>query len=283
MLTQEIINKAVAAALEEDAPTGDITSDNLIPADATATAILNAREPGVMAGREVFEASFKLVDSNVSLQWSISDGEHFVAGQELASVSGNARAILRGERIGLNFTQRMCAIATQTAVFVKAVEGTGAKIVDTRKTTPLLRAFEKYSVLCGKGQNHRYSLSDAVLVKDNHLAVLTRGGIDITTALREAKAKTKGASFFEVEVDRIDQIAPVLAAEPDVIMLDNFSIPELREAVAIIGSKAKVEASGGVNLATVRAIAETGVDIISIGALTHHIQSLDLGLDIEIH
>jgi nicotinate-nucleotide pyrophosphorylase (carboxylating) len=166
---------------------------------------------------------------------------------------------------------------------VKAVEGTKAKIVDTRKTTPLLRAFEKYSVTCGGGQNHRYSLSDAVLVKDNHLAVLTRGGIDVTTALRDAKAKTKAATFFEVEVDRLDQIAAVLAAEPDVIMLDNFTISQLREGVAMIAGKAKVEASGGVNLTTVRAIAETGVDIISIGALTHHIQALDLGLDLEIN
>lgn len=283
MLTPEIIRQAVSAALQEDAPTGDITSDNLISADATATAILNAREPGVFSGRAVFAASFQLVDPSVGLEWSIEDGERFEAGQELCRVTGNARAILRGERIGLNFTQRMCGIATTTVLYVKATEGTQAKILDTRKTTPLLRAFEKYAVNCGGGKNHRFSLSDAVLVKDNHLAVLTRGGIDVTTALRQAKAKTAGADFFEVEVDSIEQIPAVLAAEPDVIMLDNFSIEELREGVALIAGRAKVEASGGVNLNTVRAIAQTGVDYISVGALTHHINTLDLGLDVEIH
>lgn len=283
MLTQEIIRAAVSEALLEDAPTGDITSDNLIPESATATAILNAREPGVFSGREVFDASFLLINPSIQVAWSIKDDEHFVAGQELARITGNARAILRGERIGLNFTQRMCGIATATAHYVKATEGTSAQILDTRKTTPLLRAFEKYAVTCGGGKNHRYSLSDAVLVKDNHLAVLTRGGIDITTALKQAKAKTSGATFFEVEVDSLEQIPAVLAAEPDVIMLDNFNIEQLRQGVALIGGKAKVEASGGVNLNTVRAIAQTGVDYISVGALTHHISALDLGLDVEIH
>lgn len=282
MLSKEIINQAVSAALLEDAPSGDITSDNLIPQSATATAILNAREPGIFSGREVFDASFQLVDANIQLDWHIKDGERFEAGQKLATVNGNARAILRGERIGLNFTQRMCAIATQTSIFVQAVEGTSAKIVDTRKTTPLLRAFEKYAVTCGGGHNHRFSLSDAVLVKDNHLAVLTRGGIDVTTALKNAKSKVPGVRF-EVEVDRLDQIEPVLAAEPDVIMLDNFNLADLRAGVALVNHRAEVEASGGVNLSTVRAIAETGVDIISIGALTHHIKALDLGLDVEIH
>lgn len=282
MLNQEIINSTVALALAEDAPNGDITSDNLISADATALAILNAREPGVMAGKAVVDASFLLVDESIEIEWHIADGENFSAGQKLASISGNARAILRGERIALNFAQRMCAIATQTAIFVKAVEGTKAKIVDTRKTTPLLRDFEKYAVTCGGGHNHRFNLSDAVIVKDNHLAVITRGGIDVTTALKTAKAKTSGVKF-EVEVDRLDQIAPVLAAEPDVIMLDNFNLEQLREGVRLIDSRAVVEASGGVNLNTVRAIAQTGVDIISIGALTHHVNALDLGLDIEIN
>ena len=282
MLTHEHIIQVVSAALAEDAPTGDITSEHLIPASATATAELAAREPGIFSGVEVFKAAFELCEPGISVDMKIKDGEAFVAGQSLAVVSGSARAVLRAERIGLNFTQRMCGIATQTARYVAAVAGTKAKILDTRKTTPLLREFERQAVRDGGGTNHRFSLSDQVLAKDNHLAVLTAGGKDLTTELLRIRNEIPANVKFEVEVDRIDQIAAVLAGGVDIIMLDNFTLDELREGVAMIQGRAIVEASGGVNLQTVAEIAATGVDVISVGALTHSVRSLDLGLDVKI-
>ena len=235
-----------------------------------------------MAGVQVFAASFTLVEPSVGVEIHITDGETFTPGQILATVTGPARAVLTGERVGLNFVQRMSGIATHTAQYVAAIAGTPAKIVDTRKTTPGLRPFEKHAVVCGGGHNHRYSLSDAVMAKDNHLAILTRGGKDLTTELKRVKSQLGHTTHLEVEVDRLDQIPPVLAAGVDTIMLDNFSLQDLKEGVALIGGRCFIEASGGVNLTTVRAIAETGVDVISVGALTHQIHSLDLGLDITI-
>ncbi len=282
MLTHEHIIQVVSAALAEDAPNGDITSEHLIPASATATAELAAREPGIFSGVEVFKAAFELCEPGIRVEMKIKDGEAFVAGQSLAIVSGSARAVLRAERIGLNFTQRMCGIATQTAAYVAAVAGTKAKILDTRKTTPLLREFERQAVRDGGGTNHRFSLSDQVLAKDNHLAVLTAGGKDLTTELLRIRNEIPASVKFEVEVDRIDQIAPVLAGGVDIIMLDNFTLDELRDGVALVSGRAVVEASGGVNLKTVADIAATGVDVISVGALTHSVRSLDLGLDVKI-
>ncbi|MEY5004600.1 MAG: hypothetical protein RLZZ594_630 [Actinomycetota bacterium] len=282
MLTEKLITDVVGAALREDAPNGDVTSEHLIPASATATAVLAAREPGVFSGSAVFVAAFKLTDSSVQVEMHIKDGEAFVAGQKLATITGPARAVLTAERIGLNFTQRMCGIATLTAQYVAKVQGTKANILDTRKTTPNLRAFERQAVLDGGGRNHRFSLSDMVMAKDNHLAVLTAGGKDLTTELKRVKSELPAGVKLEVEVDRIDQIAPVLAADVDIIMLDNFSLADLREGVALIAGKCVVEASGGVNLDTVGEIAKTGVDVISVGALTHSARALDLGLDVTI-
>jgi nicotinate-nucleotide pyrophosphorylase (carboxylating) len=282
MLTQEIINKVVGAALLEDAPNGDVTSEHLIPADATAVAELSAREPGVFSGADVFIAAFKLTDPTVNIEMKISDGDKFEKGQQLAVISGPARAVLTAERIGLNFVQRMCGIATLTAQYVAKIAGTKAAILDTRKTTPGLRAFERQAVLNGGGHNHRFSLSDQVMAKDNHLAVLTRGGKDLTTELRRVRAELPTGIKLEVEVDRLDQIPPVLAAEVDIIMLDNFSLEDLQTGVQLIDGKCVVEASGGVNLETVSEIAKTGVDVISVGALTHSARALDLGLDITL-
>lgn len=282
MLTRQIIEEAVNRALAEDAPWGDVTSQYLIPEDARAVATLEAREAGVMAGSAVFAAAFSAVDPTVVVELQVKDGESFTAGQQLAVVSGPARSVLTGERVALNFVQRMAGIATATAKYVSAVAGTQARIVDTRKTTPGLRAFEKHSVVCGGGANHRYSLSDAVMAKDNHLAILTRGGKDLTTELRAVRAKLGHTTHIEVEVDRLDQIPAVLAAGVDTIMLDNFTLEDMRRGVELIAGKAVIEASGGVNLETVREIALTGVDVISVGALTHQIHSLDLGLDIAI-
>ncbi|AZS37247.1 Nicotinate-nucleotide pyrophosphorylase [carboxylating] [Microbacterium lemovicicum] len=282
MLTRAVLERSVAAALEEDAPWGDLTSETLIPATAVATADLVARESGVFSGGEVFAAAFRLTDAAVRVELAVADGSAFEAGTVLATVSGPARAVLTAERIGLNFVQRMSGIATLTARYVAEVAGTGTRIADTRKTTPGLRAFERQAVLDGGGRNHRHSLSDAVMAKDNHLAVLAQRGLSVTEALREAIARLPHTTHVEVEVDRLDQIDAVLAARIGTIMLDNFSLDDLRAGVAQVAGRATVEASGGVSLETVRAIAETGVDVISVGALTHSARALDLGLDIRI-
>lgn len=282
MLDAQLMKAVVAAALAEDAPTGDITSTLVIPANAQATAVLAAREPGVFAGADVFAAAFTLTDASVNVELLKNDGDAFASGDELARVSGPARAILTGERVALNFAQRMSGIATLTRQYVDAITGTDAVILDTRKTTPTLRAFERHAVVCGGGTNHRFSLSDAFMAKDNHLAVLTEGGLDVTTALLQVKSQLPVGMVFEVEVDRIDQIEPVLAGGVDVIMLDNFSLADLRTGVALVAGRAKIEASGGVNLTTVAGIAATGVDFVSVGALTHSARALDLGLDVRI-
>ncbi|GAA1696957.1 carboxylating nicotinate-nucleotide diphosphorylase [Microbacterium sediminicola] len=282
MLTSAQIRSVVATALAEDAPWGDVTSDVFVPDAAVAAADLVAREPGVLSGIEVFTAAFALTDPGIGVEPLRADGERFDAGDVLARVEGPARAVLTAERVALNFTQRMSGIATMTARFVDAVTGTRARIVDTRKTTPGLRALERYAVRCGGGHNHRFSLSDAAMAKDNHLAVLTDAGIGLTEAIRVARTRLGHTTHLEVEVDRPDQIEEVLAGGVDTIMLDNFSVPELRDAVAQISGRAIVDASGGVTLDTVRAIAETGVDVISVGALTHSARAIDLGLDIRV-
>ncbi|MBG6057870.1 nicotinate-nucleotide pyrophosphorylase (carboxylating) [Cryobacterium sp. MP_M5] len=282
MLTLTAIDTVVRAALDEDAPWGDVTSEVLIPADAVATAQLVARESGVFSGGQVFASAFRLTDQRIDVRLFVADGAAFEPGEVLAEASGPARGILQAERIGLNFVQRMSGIATLTALYVAETAGTRARIVDTRKTTPGLRAIERHAVRSGGGHNHRFSLSDAVMAKDNHLAVLTAGGLGLTEALLQVRDRISHTTHLEVEVDRIDQIEPVLAAGVDTIMLDNFTPEDLTEGVRLTAGRALVEASGGVSLATVRDIAESGVDIISVGALTHSVRSLDLGLDIAV-
>lgn len=282
MLTRAAIDRAVAAALDEDAPWGDLTGAALLPEDATATADLVAREPGTLAGIGVFAAAFAHADPAVTTTPRVADGDRFDAGDVLAHVTGSARAVLLAERVALNFVQRMSGIATLTTRYVDAVVGTRARIADTRKTTPGMRAFDKHAVVCGGGHNHRHGLSDAVMVKDNHLAVLQAQGVDVTAALRRVRATVGHTTHIEVEVDRIDQIEPVLAAGVDTIMLDNFAVDQLRAGVAHVAGRAIVEASGGVDLRTVAAIAATGVDVISVGALTHSAPALDLGLDARV-
>ncbi|HAM26756.1 MAG TPA: carboxylating nicotinate-nucleotide diphosphorylase [Microbacteriaceae bacterium] len=282
MLTTDQIDPVVRSALAEDAPWGDVTSEFLIPVDAKASARLVAREPGVFSGGDVFRAAMILTDRTIEVTIAAQDGEPFEAGTVLAEVSGPARSVLRAERVALNFVQRMSGIATLTSRFVAEVAGTRARIVDTRKTTPGLRLFERHAVRSGGGHNHRFSLSDAVMAKDNHLAVLTAGGRDITEALLEVRSKLSHTTHIEVEVDRADQIEAVLAARVDTIMLDNFDLQQLRDGVALVAGRALVEASGSVTLETVGDVARTGVDIISVGALTHSVRSVDLGLDIEV-
>ncbi|KAB1650462.1 carboxylating nicotinate-nucleotide diphosphorylase [Pseudoclavibacter endophyticus] len=282
MLSSATIDRVVAAALDEDAPWGDLTSSAFLPETVVAQAQLVAREPGVFSGGRVFAAAFRLTDPAVTIGQRVADGERFERGAVLATVRGPARAVLTAERIGLNFVQRMSGIATLTSRYVAEVAHTRARIVDTRKTTPGLRPFERQAVVDGGGRNHRYSLSDAVMVKDNHLAVLASSGRPVTDALREAIERLPHTTHVEVEVDRREQIEPVLAAGIGTIMLDNFSLDELRAGVEQVAGRAIVEASGGVRLDTVRAIAETGVDVISVGVLTHSAPALDLGLDVGI-
>ncbi|MGO1839604.1 MAG: carboxylating nicotinate-nucleotide diphosphorylase [Candidatus Microbacterium stercoravium] len=278
MLAPLAIDRIVRIALEEDAPWGDITGEALIPEDATATADLVAREDGVFSGAAPFAAAFRLTDPAIDVDLSATEGARFAAGDRLGRVSGPARGVLCAERVALNFAQRMSGVATLTSRYVDAVAGTHARVADTRKTTPGLRALERQAVRSGGGHNHRFSLSDAVMAKDNHLAVVA--GRSITQALREARERVPHTTRIEVEVDRIDQIEPVLAAGIDTIMLDNFSPDDLREGVRRVAGRAVVEASGGVNLDTIAGIAATGVDVISVGALTHSARSIDLGLDI---
>ncbi len=276
------VDDIILRALAEDAPWGDVTSEAFLPTGATASAALVAREPGVLSGIEVFARVFELVDEDTTVELGLDDGEPFAAGAVLARVAGGAHAVLRAERIALNLVQRMSGIATLTSRYVAAVDGTGARIVATRKTTPGLRVLERQAVRDGGGSNHRFSLSDAAMAKDNHLAVLAASGVSVGDAIRSARARLGHTVHLEVEVDRLDQIEEVVAAGVDTIMLDNFTPDELRRGVALVAGRATVEASGGVNLDTVRAIAESGVDVISVGALTHSVRALDLGLDVTV-
>lgn len=279
---REAVDRVVRAALAEDAPWGDLTSEHLIPAEASAEASIVAREPGVLAGGAAVESAFAQVDASIRVEELVADGTAFERGDVLARVEGPARGVLRGERIALNLAQRLSGVATLTARYVEAVAGTDARIVDTRKTTPGLRMLERHAVRVGGGRNHRFSLSDAVMAKDNHLAVLAAQGIGTAEALRRLRAQLPHTVRIEVEVDRLDQVPGALDGGADIVMLDNFSLDDLRAGVALIGGRAVVEASGGVTLDTVAAIAATGVDVISVGALTHSVRALDLGLDMQI-
>ena len=277
-LPRIIVTRAVADALAEDLGlAGDITTDATVDAGATAKAVVAARRPGVLAGLDLAEAAFAAMDPSIMFTRAKADGDRIASGDVVASISGNARAILTGERVALNYLGRMSGIATLTRHYVDAIAGTKAAIVDTRKTTPGLRAFEKYAVRCGGGQNHRTGLFDAILIKDNH--IVAAGGVE--AALTRARAHAGHMVKIEIEVDTLQQLDHVLEHKVDVILLDNMPPETLREAVARVAGRALTEASGGVNLDTVRDIAEAGVDLISVGALTHSAPVLDLGLDFE--
>jgi nicotinate-nucleotide pyrophosphorylase (carboxylating) len=271
----------VRDALAEDIGSGDATTLATVPADAVATAAMVAREPLMVCGLPLAEAVFRELSAGLKLTAAVADGQHVARGHVLLNIQGPARAILSAERVALNFVQRLSGVATLTARFVKAVAGTGAQIFDTRKTTPGWRLLEKYAVKCGGGVNHRIGLFDRILIKDNHLAVL-RGEPPnaIEAAVKRARAQFPQLSV-EVEADTVDQAGQACRAEADVILLDNMSNEDLRAAVRLIDGRAKTEASGGVSLATVRAIAETGVDFISVGALTHSAPAVDIALDFQ--
>jgi nicotinate-nucleotide pyrophosphorylase (carboxylating) len=281
-ITEAGLRQLVERALEEDVGRGDVTSDALIPLSAQSKAVFRSRVSGVIAGLDVARMVFNVTDSIVRFENLIEDGVVVGPHQELAVVWGPARSVLRAERVALNFLQRLSGVATLTSKYVEAVKGTRARIVDTRKTTPGLRSLEKYSVRAGGGFNHRRDLGDAVLIKDNHLAVISALDISVREAIEKMRESIAHTLKIEVEVDRIDQIKEVFAARPDIILLDNMSTEDLTAAVKLIDGRALTEASGGVRLETVKAISETGVDLISVGALTHSAAALDIALDFEM-
>ncbi len=278
-LPELLIAEAVRAALKEDlGRAGDITSAATIPAAARATADLVARRPGVLAGLAVAASAFREVDPAIRFDAKASDGDRVEAGAVVATVEGPARAVLSAERVALNFLCHLSGIATATAAFVDKVAHTRARIADTRKTTPGLRAFEKYAVRCGGGTNHRFGLDDAILIKDNHIAVA--GGV--IAAIRAARAAAGHLVKVEIEIDTLDQLAEAMVEGPDAVLLDNMAPADMAEAVKLVAGRAVTEASGNVTLETVAAIAETGVDVISSGWITHSAPILDLALDVAV-
>lgn len=278
-LPRLMIDDAVKAALLEDwGRAGDITSQATLPSDARAVARIASRKTGVLAGLQFAERAFGQTDAALSFEALKRDGDPLAPGDTVARIEGPARALLGAERVALNFLGHLSGIASATGRFATQIAHTKAKIVCTRKTTPGLRAFEKYAVKCGGGANHRFGLDDAILIKDNHIAVA--GGV--TRAIEAAKAFAGHLVKIEVEVDTLEQLKEALGAGPDVVMLDNMSPDTLREAVDLTGGRALLEASGGIELDTVRAVAEAGVDLISSGWITHSAPVLDLGLDIDI-
>ncbi|MGH7022611.1 MAG: carboxylating nicotinate-nucleotide diphosphorylase [Caulobacteraceae bacterium] len=275
-LADLLIEPIVRAALAEDlGRAGDITSNACIAPEARLAAAFTARQDGVLAGIDCARLAMALLDPNARFDALLADGAQVTAGQVIARTEANARALLAAERTALNLICRLSGIASLTARFVAETRGTRARIVDTRKTTPGLRALEKYAVRCGGGANHRFGLDDAILIKDNHVAAC--GGV--AEAVRRARASVGHMVRIEVEIDRLDQLDEALDEGPDIVMLDNFPLGDMAEAVRRTAGRALLEASGGVSLASVRAIAGTGVDLISVGALTHSAPILDIGLD----
>lgn len=277
-LKQHELTALVRGALDEDAAFNDLTTIATVVSDRRARASMVAREAGVLAGMPIALECFRQLDAKVAMRVDAEDGSHVSAGATVLYVTGHARALLSAERVALNFMQRLSGIASLTARFVEAVRGTGALILDTRKTTPGWRVLEKYAVRAGGGVNHRADLSSAILIKDNHLAAVDG---DVGLAVRRARELARADIKVEVECDRREQVEAALAAGADIVMLDNMSLDEMRACVKLVAGRAIVEASGGVTLATVRGIAETGVDWISVGALTHSTPAMDLALDFD--
>ncbi|MBR6796942.1 MAG: carboxylating nicotinate-nucleotide diphosphorylase [Clostridia bacterium] len=271
-------DKIILMTLEEDMPGGDITSVASVGKDARAKGAFKAKADGVICGMEIAKRTFELVGGEVSLRCLCKDGDFVKKGDVLAEIEGNARSILAGERTALNLMQRASGIATATRQAVESVKGTNAKITDTRKTMPGLRMLDKYAVRVGGGTNHRYSLSDGVLIKDNHIAAA--GGL--TNAVLSAKAYVPHTLKVEVETETLEQVKEALSAGADIIMLDNMSYEMMAEAVKLIDGKAVTEASGNMGERDLKSVAETGVDLISIGALTHSVKALDISLKFEI-
>ncbi|MSQ08259.1 MAG: carboxylating nicotinate-nucleotide diphosphorylase [Dehalococcoidia bacterium] len=281
LIPARILEEVIDRALAEDTANGDVTTSALVSRLIEGNASFTAREPGILAGVDVALAVCRRVDAKLAVSAKLLDGQRLEGGETVATVSGSMASILMAERTALNFIQRMSGIATMTAGFVDAVKGTDAAIVDTRKTAPGLRTLDKYAVTMGGGRNHRMNLADGVLIKDNHIAALQKEGFTLEQIIKLARAKAPHTVKVEVEVESIAAVRVAVNAGADIIMLDNMTIPQMREAVRLVNGKCLVEASGGVKLEKVRQIAETGVDLISVGALTHSVMALDIGLDYE--
>ena len=275
-----VIEAAVRAALQEDRAFEDATTLATVTPSLRGTARFLAKEDGVLAGMPVALAAFRMLDEHAELRLFKGEGEAFERGETLAEVSCSVRAMLQAERVALNFVQRLSGTATLTAQFVEAVRGTRAVVLDTRKTTPGLRDLEKYAVRCGGGTNHRRDLAVMAMIKDNHREALARAELSLDEGVAAIRERAPGVTV-EVEIDSLEQLEEALAGKPEWILLDNMSAADMAEAVKRTARRAKLEASGGVNLTTVRAIAETGVDAISVGALTHSAGSIDISLDLE--
>jgi nicotinate-nucleotide pyrophosphorylase (carboxylating) len=280
-LPADEIQRAVRLALREDLGSGDVTTRAVVPAGATSVAVMVTREPLVPAGLALAEAAFRQLHPSVSIRRLARDGERVARGAALLRVRGPSRALLSAERVALNFVQRLSGIATLTAAYVAAVRGTPARILDTRKTTPGWRRLEKYAVRCGGGCNHRFGLFDRVLIKDNHLAALAGAKPSPIAAAVQRSRRGFPRLAVEVEADTLAQVREAVEAGADCILLDNMTPRQLRAAVTLVAGRAATEASGGVTLANVQAIAETGVDFISVGALTHSARAVDVALDFE--
>jgi nicotinate-nucleotide pyrophosphorylase (carboxylating) len=270
------LQKLIKDCLNEDIGTGDLTTNSIVPGNAVSTGYITVKEYGVLAGMPVAEEVFRCLDPAVQFKARAGDGDIVERGRVLAEISGNARAILTGERLALNFLQRLSGIATKTAQFVKLIDGKKPHIIDTRKTTPGLRMLEKYAVRVGGGRNHRFGLYDGVLIKDNHIKIAG----SITKAVKAVRLACPHTAKIEVEVENMAQLREALEAKVDIIMLDNMSPEMMREAVTLVAGRALVEASGGITEENIRAVAAAGVDLISVGALTHSAKSLDISLDL---
>ncbi len=273
------VTRSVELALVEDVGPGDISTLTTVDENTMAEGLYIAKQSGILCGIPLVHEVFKQIDPSVSVEPLLSDGDSFDKGTLLARISGKARSLLTGERISLNYMQRLSGISSMTQQYVQAVASTNAQICDTRKTTPGLRSLEKYAVRVGGASNHRMALYDAVMIKDNHIVAAG----SITAAVQRAKAHIPHTMTIEVECDTFDQVTEALAAKADIIMLDNMSLPQMKACVAYVNGRCKLEASGGVNLKSVRSIAETGVDIISVGALTHSAIACDIGLDLRMN
>ncbi|MBM4444545.1 MAG: carboxylating nicotinate-nucleotide diphosphorylase [Chloroflexi bacterium] len=275
------IEETIDRALAEDCAWGDVTTQALIPPNALGKATAVAKSPGVLAGLEVARTVFERVDHSLTFRALLADGDRVQAGARMAVVEGRVASILRAERVALNFLQRLSGIASETSRYVEAVRGTGVRIVDTRKTTPGLRFLEKYAIRAGGGHNHRVHLGDGILVKDNHLAALRARGIGLKEAVALARKNAPHTLKVEVEVTSVEEAAEAAEAGADIVMLDNMTVDDMRRAVGRVRGRVLLEASGGITLGNIRAVAETGVDLISVGALTHSVKALDISLELE--
>jgi nicotinate-nucleotide pyrophosphorylase (carboxylating) len=279
LYTNPDVSAVIDRAIQEDLALGDATTDALVPRDLPGEAVIFAKSPGVLCGVDVALEVFRRIDPSMGTEALLADGAAMERGSNIARLKGSKASILMGERLALNFLQHLSGVATATALYVKTVEGTRARIIDTRKTIPGLRALQKYAVRAGGGRNHRQNLGDGILIKDNHIAALRAQGMSLADTVRLAEQRASHTIKIEVEVTSLEEVQEALDGGAHLILLDNMSVEQMREAVQLVDGRAMLEASGGITLESVRAIAETGVDLISSGALTHSTRALDISLD----